>query len=98
MGANGDFEWDDAKDAANAAKHGITLKSAKLLFDDPDSIDLETPARTDALLWRRVGFLGRGYYVCVYTPRAGRIRLISLRRARQNEIQAYRERKGFRAS
>ncbi|MDB5439483.1 MAG: Ribonuclease toxin, BrnT, of type toxin-antitoxin system [Caulobacteraceae bacterium] len=27
-----DFEWDEAKDAANIAKHGVSFTQAKLIF------------------------------------------------------------------
>jgi uncharacterized DUF497 family protein len=30
------FEWDETKNRANIAKHGISFETAKLIFDDPD--------------------------------------------------------------
>lgn len=30
-----DFEWDDAKNRANKAKHDLTFEEAKLIFDGP---------------------------------------------------------------
>ena len=32
------FEWDDAKAASNARKHGVTFDTARDAFDDPDSV------------------------------------------------------------
>jgi len=33
-----DFEWDDAKAAANYAKHGVSFGRARLVFSDPFGI------------------------------------------------------------
>ena len=35
-----DFEWDDAKAAANLAKHSVSFEQARDAFDDPFAIDL----------------------------------------------------------
>lgn len=34
------FEWDDAKAASNAAKHGVRFEVAVHVFDDPMRVDL----------------------------------------------------------
>jgi len=34
-----DFEWDDAKAAANLAKHGVTFEQARDAFNDPFAVD-----------------------------------------------------------
>jgi hypothetical protein len=34
----GDFEWESAKAAANAKKHGVTFEEAATAFDDPHAI------------------------------------------------------------
>ncbi len=33
---NDDFEWDDAKAAANLKKHQVSFATAARVFDDPD--------------------------------------------------------------
>ena len=33
-----DFEWDDAKAAANYVRHGITFAMASEVFDDPFAV------------------------------------------------------------
>ena len=35
----GSFQWDDAKAAANFAKHGVTFGAARLVFKDPFALD-----------------------------------------------------------
>jgi len=32
------FEWDESKNRRNRAKHGVSFHSAKLVFEDPNSI------------------------------------------------------------
>ena len=42
--SEGSFEWDDAKDLANQAKHGLSFSQAQYAFADPNRIiarDLE---------------------------------------------------------
>lgn len=36
---NGTFQWDDAKAAANYAKHGVTFEAARDVFNDPFALD-----------------------------------------------------------
>jgi len=36
--SKGSFEWDDAKDLANQAKHGLSFSDSQFAFADPDRI------------------------------------------------------------
>jgi hypothetical protein len=36
---DGEFEWDDAKAAANLAKHGVSFEQARAAFGDAFAID-----------------------------------------------------------
>ena len=38
-----EFEWDEAKAAANLAKHGVSLEEAQTAFDDPLYVDFYDP-------------------------------------------------------
>jgi uncharacterized protein len=83
-----DFEYDAAKSAANKAKHGIDFEEAKLLWDDPRL--LVVPARTeDEPRFLAVGRVGVTHWSAIYTPRDERIRLISVRRSREEEVERY---------
>jgi uncharacterized DUF497 family protein len=42
---NDDFEWDDAKAAANFAKHGVTFEGACEAFNDPFALNWEDDGR-----------------------------------------------------
>ena len=73
------FEWDEAKDRANAAKHGIGFETAKRIFDGP--VLAWPDRRLDYGEERYVG-IGRveaAEIVAVWTERDGRLRLISAR-------------------
>jgi uncharacterized protein len=82
------FEYDPAKSAANKQKHGIDFEEAQLLWADPRL--LEIPVRTsDELRWLTIGKIGRKHWSAVITRRSGNIRLISVRRSRQEEVNIY---------
>lgn len=82
------FEFDDAKSASNYDKHGIDFVAAQALWFDENM--LEIPARTtDEPRWLVVGMIGMKTWSAVITRRRGTIRIISVRRARDEEIALY---------
>jgi uncharacterized DUF497 family protein len=83
-----DFEFDPAKSAANLAKHGIEFVAAEALWNDPDR--LEIPARSvDEPRAQVIGRIGSQVWSAFVTFRDGRIRIISVRRARDEEEALY---------
>ena len=88
--ARGDpeFEFDQAKSRINKAKHGIDFEEAKALWQDP--MLLEVPARTeDEERFLIIGVIEEEHWSAVVTYRSGKVRLISVRRARSEEIEFY---------
>ncbi len=82
------FEYHDAKSAANKSKHGIDFEEAKQLREDP--VRVEVPARvTDEPRWLVVGTIGAKHWSAVLARRGENIRLISVRRSRDEEIAIY---------
>jgi uncharacterized DUF497 family protein len=82
------FEFDPRKSAANLAKHGIDFVEAQRLWEDPDL--LEIPARTeDEPRWLIIGRIDAKLWSAVVTSRGDAIRLISVRRARDDEVALY---------
>lgn len=82
------FEYDPIKSAANAAKHGIDFDQARDLWHDPDH--LEIPAKTEGEpRFMVIGKIRERHWSAVVTYRQDAIRLISVRRSRQEEIQLY---------
>ena len=82
------FEFDAAKSESNRTKHGIDFLEAQALWNDP--MLLEIPAKTDDeprhLL---IGLIQDKHWSAVVTYRADNIRLISVRRARTEEVALY---------
>ena len=82
------FEFDPEKSAINKAKHGIDFDAAQALWADPHLI--EAPALTeDEPRFLAVGRIERRHWTAVFTRREGRVRIISVRRARKKEIEHY---------
>ena len=83
-----DFEFDPAKSDRNKRKHGIDFVEAQVLWDDPDLVEI--PARTvDEPRCLVIGKIGNRYWSCIVTHRGGRIRVISVRPSRREEVQLY---------
>jgi len=90
------YEWNEAKNAENLAKHGIDFADAVLIFDGPV---VETVDRRRDYGEERVTAIGvvNGLEVfVVYTPRRNNRRLISARRASRSERKNYYQALGRR--
>ncbi len=82
------FEYDPQKSTMNLAKHGIDFDMAQNLWCDPDL--LEIPAKTvDEPRCLVIGKIEGKHWSAVITYREETIRLISVRRSRQEEIELY---------
>ncbi len=83
-----EFEFDPPKSAANQAKHGIDFVAAQALW--LDDARLEIPARTeDEPRWLLIGRIDALCWSAVITHRQGRVRIISVRRSRSEEVELY---------
>lgn len=82
------FEYDLDKSAGNKRKHGIDFEEAQTLWDDPDLVEI--PAKTtDEPRILVIGMIGGKHWSAVITCRGENIRLISVRRARKEEVEIY---------
>jgi len=82
------FEFDTKKSNANKIKHGIDFSEAQALWDDPDLI--EVPVKTsDESRFLVVGRIAGKHWSGIITYRADKIRIISVRRARKEEVNIY---------
>ena len=80
--------FDPAKDAANIAKHGLSLADFRGFDNDP-SVDVDDRydyGETRLLVRGRIG--GRGYWA-VLALVDGCARIISFRRAHEKEMRRY---------
>lgn len=82
------FEFDRAKSEANRAKHGIDFVEAQALWTDPNL--LEIPARAvDEPRLLMIGLIEGKHWSAVVTHRNENIRIISVRRSREEEVALY---------
>jgi uncharacterized protein len=83
-----EFEFDETKSQANAVKHGIDFRAAQALWHD--ELLIEIPARTeDEPRFMVIGRIGGKHYSAVITYREERVRIISVRRSRKEEVALY---------
>ena len=90
------FEWDEAKDAANRQKHGISFADILPIFNrmEAEGVVLEDDRYNyaETRLWLICHFKGKIYHA-TFTERGEVIRLISARRANWRQEQEYARRK-----
>jgi len=89
------FEWDEAKNAANFDKHGIWFEEAQTVWADPHAMEFLDPdhsATEDRFI--RIGYSTRGrILLVVFCERNGSetVRIISARKATSKEVKTYEE-------
>lgn len=84
------FEWDPNKTIANEAKHGINFRQAEAIWNDP----WRTVIQTNTIGEQRfmtTGMIADRYWTFILTPRGGNVRIISVCRARNEEIERYED-------
>lgn len=84
------FEWDENKRLYNLAKHGYDFWDARIVFRQaPAVIGSLLPNLTETRLLA-IGLLDGKFVTIVFTMRGEMIRIISMRRSRDDEILYYR--------
>jgi uncharacterized protein len=84
-----EIEFDPAKETSNRARHGMGFAGAEAIFaafridDEDDREDYGEPR------FVTLGRIGRKVVVCVWSPRGGKARIISLRKADKDEREIY---------
>lgn len=85
-----EFEWDDAKAAANLRKHRVRFEHAAEACEDPFALieidDTEDYGEDRYIL---IGSAADGVLAVVFAERSGRFRIISAREANDHERRAY---------
>ena len=83
-----EFEFDPEKSESNKRKHGIDFYEAQELWDDPDFIEVPVKTSTEPR-FLVIGKISEKYWSGVITYRAEKIRIISVRRSRKEEVDLY---------
>jgi uncharacterized protein len=85
-----EFEWDEAKNRANIAKHGIDFNDAVRAFDGTNLTEQDDGHWHGEVRYRTFGLIdGLTIVIIIHTDRDGRTRLISARRAEPNERRKF---------
>lgn len=84
------FEWDDAKNARNTAKHGVSFERARLVFADAFAVGgFDDRAGYGEDRFFLIGSADGAVLFVAYAERDDRIRVISARRATRHEQDNY---------
>jgi uncharacterized DUF497 family protein len=86
-----DFEWDEAKNRRNLAKHGISFEEAAGVFAGPMLGEVDDRGTYGEIRFRVFGTVAGRLLCVVYTMRQERVRIISARRASRAERRIYRQ-------
>jgi len=83
-----EFEFDPKKSEINKVKHGIDFIKAQELWNDADLIEI--PVKTsDESRFIVIGKIAGKHWSGIFTYRREKIRIISVRRSRKEEVELY---------
>jgi len=85
------LEWDEAKRAANLAKHGIDFSLAEQFDIENAKIGPDERRSYGEPRYIALGLIGTRVPVLIFTWRGEVVRVISLRKANQREIATYEQ-------
>lgn len=84
------FEWDEAKNAQNVKKHGISFEEARTIFDGTVFTSIDDRFEYDEIREISIGTIQDVVIITVaHTERQGIIRIISARKATPKERRQY---------
>jgi hypothetical protein len=94
------FEWDSQKSVANKEKHGIDFETAKRLWSDENRLEIHAshPVEDRWILIAKKDNKDKKdkkdkkdskRWTAIYTLRGNTIRIISVRKSREKEVDLY---------
>jgi uncharacterized DUF497 family protein len=83
-----EFEFDSRKSDDNKKKHGIDFNEAQALWNDPDFIEIPVKTSDEPRLLV-IGKIAGKHWSGIITYRGEKIRIISVRRPRKEEVEIY---------
>jgi uncharacterized protein len=84
-----EFEWDERKRAQIIEDRALDFASAHRFFDGRRAVHQPTP-RQDEDRWKTTAEIEGSFFTVVWTWRGEAIRVITMRRAHEQEIRKYR--------
>ena len=85
-----ELEFDENKSASNKEKHGIDFVEAQELWNDENGAIFDAKSE-DEKRYALVSELDDKEWVTIFTMRGEKVRLISVRRARKEEVEFYEQ-------
>lgn len=83
------ISYDSGKNEKNVAERGISFERAAE-FEWSSALIVEDTRRDyGESRFQALGFFGKRLHVLVFTPRAGQVHVISLRKANRREVKRY---------
>lgn len=82
------FEYDPEKSELNAEKHGMDFEQAQMIWDDPDALEIPAISTQEPRVLV-IGKVGSKHWSAIITYRQETVRIISVRRSRENEVKLY---------
>jgi hypothetical protein len=83
-----EFEYDPVKSDLNYAKHGIDFQTIQEMWKNKVVAASARQCMEDRMM--AIGFLDSKFWTVIITLRSDKIRIISARRSRKNEIKYYK--------
>ena len=83
-----EFEYDPVKSALNYSKHGIDFQTIQEMWKNKVVAASARQSMEDRMM--AIGFLDSKFWTVIITLRSDKIRIISARRSRKNEIKYYK--------
>jgi uncharacterized DUF497 family protein len=88
------YEWDDAKNRKNLAKHGLSFEDAEWVFAGPCITFEDDRFNYGEVRLITLGLLAGRVVVIAHSPRDEATRIISMRKGNKREQEIYQERLG----
>jgi uncharacterized DUF497 family protein len=83
------FEWDEKKARTNRIKHRVDFELVVRFEFRSALIELDDDLDYGEERWSAIGWIGLGLFTLVYVERSDAIRVISLRKATNDEKRRY---------
>ncbi len=86
------YEWDEAKNRSNAAKHGLDFADAEQVLTGPCVTFVDSRFNYGEKRLLTMGLLAGRVVVIAHAPRGDTTRIISMRKANRREQEIYQKR------
>ncbi len=83
------IRFDPAKNATNIANRGLSFEHVEQMEWDTALIQEDTRKAYGERRFQVLGFIGERLHAVVFTPREGKVHVISLRKANSREVKRY---------